>query len=205
MTGRERFDMIKAYESWQGHRQGEGSDRRYPPAASITVNSTGACSECCAPVGGPEECQKLFDDLLARDLSNALYFSSHRLVVDCYAMQHERYIRSYKSFAAHLTGLCCAVEFGSDPQLMRAIHMGMNAVVKGERPELVSHRGDLTILSISRAADVESYCGALNAWADSTWRAWAPYHELARSLLKKMSYSSNASKAMRKFRAESVQ
>ena len=57
--------------------------------------------------GGETGCQKIFEDLLARDFGNVLYFRSHRMLVDTYALQHpERYCVSAKSLAAHLTGLC---------------------------------------------------------------------------------------------------
>jgi len=88
---------------------------------------SGKCPECGAPVGGGEKCRKLFDEVLAREFSNLLYFGVHRTTVDCYALQHpEGYCASFKSFAAHLTGLCCAVEFDKDPKMMRAIHIGLN-------------------------------------------------------------------------------
>ncbi len=41
----------------------------------------------------------------------------HRIVVDVYALQHpERYGRSAKSFAAHLTGLCAWIENEAEVQ-----------------------------------------------------------------------------------------
>ncbi|HLJ28269.1 MAG TPA: DUF5946 family protein [Candidatus Angelobacter sp.] len=83
------------------------------------------CPECGAPVGGADGCQKLFDEVLARELSDPLYFSANRTTMDCYALQHpHRYCASFKSFAAHLAGLCCAMEYRRDPAMMRRHPLG---------------------------------------------------------------------------------
>jgi len=160
------------------------------PKAAMTARSaeTSAqpCEDCGAPIGGRERCDKLFHQLIARDFSDALYFGSHRLLVDCYAMQHERYIHSYKSFAAHLTGLCCALEFADDAKLMRAIHLGLDGNVKGDRPPVPRDRGELTILSVIHAGGAARHHEAVRAWADSVWRAWSQQHELARTLLREL-------------------
>ena|SRR5262244_2043292 len=103
------------------------------------------CPDCGAPVGGREECQKLFDEVIAREFSSPAYFGVHRITVDCYALQPpDRYCASFKSFAAHLSGLCCAARWNTatirpcrarytldsmDDTLARALHL-WNDVVK---------------------------------------------------------------------------
>ena len=153
---------------------------------------SGKCPECGAPVGGGEKCRKLFDEVLAREFSNLLYFGVHRTTVDCYALQHpEGYCASFKSFAAHLTGLCCAVEFGKDPKMMRAIHIGLNGRWDETRPPSVELRGAMTIESVHRKGDPASHRRAVEAWSKSVWDAWSQYHELARSLLKELVEAAN--------------
>ena len=89
--------------------------------------------------------KRQYDEVLAREFSDPLYFGGHRTTVDCYALQHpEGYCASFKSFAAHLTGLCCAVEFGKD----RAIHVGLNGRRDETRPRFVDQRGAITIEAI---------------------------------------------------------
>ena len=145
------------------------------------------CPSCGAPVGGREKCQGLFDEVLAREFSSALYFGVHRTTVDCYCLQHpEEGCASFKSFAAHLTGLCCAMEFDKDPTMMRAIHTGLNGRREETRPPFVERRGAITIDSVHRASDPESHRKAVGAWAASVWEAWSQYHELARTLLQEM-------------------
>jgi len=71
--------------------------------------------------GGETGCQKMFEQLVARDFGNVLYFRSHRMLVDTYALQHpESYCASPKSLAAHLTGLCWLLERGGSRAVVRS-------------------------------------------------------------------------------------
>lgn len=83
------------------------------------------CPDCGVRVGSRERCQELFEEVIAREFSDAVLFGVHRMTMDCYCLQHERYCKSFKSFAAHLAGLCCAMEFNSDPAVMRAIRIAL--------------------------------------------------------------------------------
>ncbi|HEY6349824.1 MAG TPA: DUF5946 family protein [Candidatus Angelobacter sp.] len=156
------------------------------------------CPDCGAPVGGREECQKLFDEVLARHFSDALYFSVHRTAVDCYSLQHpERYCASFKSFAAHLTGLCCAMEFNREPDMMRAVHTGLDGSDRRTRPSFVEPRGEITIEAVHGASELISHREAVQAWANSVWKAWRQYHDLARTLLAEMVESARSRKTPR--------
>ena len=76
----------------------------------------------------------------------------HRIVVDVYAMQHpERYGRSAKSFAAHLT-----------------------------KPPLPPSYGVVTIRELVDAEDPVSNGDVLHLWARSTWDAYVSLHATAR-------------------------
>ena len=145
------------------------------------------CPDCGAPVGGREQCRTLFDEVLAREFGNVLYFGAHRTTVDCYALQHpEGYCVSFKSFAAHLTGLCCAIEFAKDPAMLRGIHAGLDGERTDVRPPFIEKRGALTIEYIHRQRDPASHRRAVEAWAKCVWEAWSQYHNFARSLLREM-------------------
>ena len=67
---------------------------------------SGRCPECGADVrGGRAGCQQLCDEVLAREFGDYRYAREHRLTVDAYSLQHpDEYMRSAKSYAAHLTG-----------------------------------------------------------------------------------------------------
>jgi hypothetical protein len=149
----------------------------------IMANLSDRCGGCGLVVpGGTDGCQAIFDELLARDFNNALYFKVHRLMVDLYALQHpDRYCASAKSFAAHLTGLCFAIEnkgnraVGYDP-----LRRWLDGSPHLERPPVPAHRGDLTIADVRSAPDPEAYANAVDRWANSTWVAYAELQPLAR-------------------------
>ncbi|MDP9251421.1 MAG: DUF5946 family protein [Chloroflexota bacterium] len=75
------------------------------------------CAGCGVAVdGGTEGCQRLFESIGLHEYEDMRFARHHRIVVDVYAMQHpDRYGRSAKSFAAHLTGLCAWLEDEDDP------------------------------------------------------------------------------------------
>jgi hypothetical protein len=103
-------------------------------------------------------------------------------VVDVYAMQHpDRYGRSAKSFAAHLTGLCAWLENEGGAQSMNASVQrwlsGPSPIVK---PPLPPSYGAITIRELVDAEDPLGYGAVLRRWARSTWDAYAQLHATAR-------------------------
>jgi len=140
------------------------------------------CSGCgWAATEGSDGCQALFDELLARDFSNVIYGRSHRLMVDTYSLQHpDRYCVSAKSLAAHLGGLCCAIEHGARPEAYHSLQRWLNGRSPIEKPELPSSRGAVTIADVQAASDAAGYAQAVERWARSTWEAYAILHPLAR-------------------------
>lgn len=133
--------------------------------------------------GGETGCQGVFEKLVARDFGNVLYFRSHRMLVDIYALQHpERYCASPKSLAAHLTGLCWLLERDGNRAVGgEALRRWLNGPAKMEKPaSLPARRGDLTIASVVLTRDPESHARAVEAWARSAWQAYAALHPLAR-------------------------
>jgi len=104
-------------------------------------------------------------------------YASTRLTIDIYCLQHpDDYCVSAKSLAAHLTGLCWALEHGGDEWGLRALQRWLNTA-RLDKPPIPEHRGELTIADVSSASD---YLGAQNRWARSTWAAYADLHDLAR-------------------------
>jgi Family of unknown function (DUF5946) len=72
------------------------------------------CPECGVLVDGRRaSCQVLFDELSAQAYADLQYAASQQLAFDTYCMRHvDPYCRSAKSYAAHLTRLCCGLEYG---------------------------------------------------------------------------------------------
>ena len=145
------------------------------------------CEECGADVAqGKPGCLQLFEEILAREFSDYRYGKIHRLTVDAYSLQHpQAYMRSGKSFAAHLTGMCAALEYEDPPAVNRAVQKWLSSNPKVDKPvHLPDQRGNLTITYIHSAPDVEEHTQRVREWARDVWSAWSEHHELARGLIR---------------------
>jgi hypothetical protein len=142
------------------------------------------CPECGAPTpGGRAGCQRLFDEVLAREFGDYRYGREHRLTVDAYSLQHPaEYMRSAKSYAAHLTGAYAALERLDAADVNRAVRTWLNGPRTLQRPgdPPRQERGALTIAHVHEAAEPEEHVRRVREWALSAWEAWHSYHDLAR-------------------------
>jgi len=138
-------------------------------------------------VGGTEACQAIFEEILGRSFSDGLYFSVHRMVVDTYSLQHpDRYCKSAKSLAAHLCGLCQIIEEGADRAVGDEIlRRWLDGRVSLSKPEIPEFRGELTIRDVREAPDPAAYVEVVECWAESTWQAYSPLHDLAHEWLRR--------------------
>lgn len=112
-----------------------------------TSSEGGICVECGlrTAVGEPS-CDVLRDQLLARDYEqSALYWRFHRMAIDAYCLQHSAYIASAKSLAAHLCGLCIALEYENDPAKHRRVQQWLSTNPDIRKPALPEFRGGVTI------------------------------------------------------------
>ncbi len=141
-----------------------------------------ACPDCGARVrGGREGCQRLFEQVLVREYSDPQAFRIHRLTGDAYSLQHpDRYCRSAKPMAAHLTGLCWVFEYHWDPNVGKALSRWLDGPLAVERVSPPAFRGDLDILHVYNARGPEEHAQRVQEWARSVWDAWAEHHETAR-------------------------
>jgi len=106
--------------------------------------------------------------------------SDWRLIVDCYAVQHDRYSKSGRSLAAHLTGVCIAVEHGGGERLLRDVQHWLSRTRDVLKPAAPALRGDVTIDDVITAAP-EARHAVVGRWAASAWGAWEEHQALARS------------------------
>jgi Family of unknown function (DUF5946) len=142
--------------------------------------SSDPCPECGAPVGGRDACQELFDDLGLRSFADSRYAAMRRLAVDCYACQHDRYILSGRSLAAHLTGLAVAIEHEGAEEMNERVQSWLSRTRHVEKPAVPTARGSLSIVDVAFVAP-EEYAAAVGRWAKSVWDAWREHHDLARA------------------------
>src|SRR5262249_35814298 len=97
--------------------------------------------------------------------------------------QHPAYILSVKSFAAHLLGVCAALEYANDPRASRAIWSELRVPPDAVKPSLPASRGALTVAGVSAATTPEAFQRAADAWILDVWQAWRDHHALARRWL----------------------
>jgi hypothetical protein len=139
-----------------------------------------ACPECGAPGAATiDACEKRFQDLGIERFDDAELATDWRLIVDCYSVQHDRYILSGRSLAAHLTGVCVALEHGGDASLLRAVQQWLSLTRWLAKPAVPSLRGDITIDDVIIAAPEERHAVVMR-WATAAWAAWAEHQGLAR-------------------------
>jgi hypothetical protein len=149
-------------------------------------SSTEICPACGAAVsGGREGCQALFDELTAHAYADLAYASVRDLAFDTYCMQHlETYCRSAKSYAAHLTRLCCGLEYDGDLRIYEAIQHWLNGVAKIEKPQVLSQLGSMTAVDVRAAPNAEEHICLVRAWAANVWKAYRSQHGLAHKWIK---------------------
>jgi hypothetical protein len=148
-----------------------------------TTSVTAPCPDCSAPLGGREGCEAAFNELGARASENAAFAYRRRAIVDAYCLQHPAYILSLKSFAAHLCGLCAAVEYAHDARAARAVWSNLRLPPGSVKPSLPADRGGLTLIGVCRAPTPEGFRAAADEWISAVWSAWSVHHHLARTWL----------------------
>lgn len=136
---------------------------------------------CTCGEASKDECKQMFDEVLAKEFSDYRYGRVHRLTVDAYSLQHpQTYMKSAKSFAAHLTGMCCAMEYENDPNLLGLLQKWLNGRKQLSKPETLTSFGDLTIAYVMKAKDGREHVQLVKEWAEDVWNAYRVYHGLAK-------------------------
>jgi hypothetical protein len=164
---------------------------------SVNQNtSADICEDCGAAVAeGKAGCLKIFEEIIAKEFSDYRYGKIHRLTVDVYSLQHpDRYMRSGKSFAAHLTGMGIALEHDDVLPLNQVVQKWLSTNPQIDKPaHIPEQRGRLTITYIRGAADADEHVKRVREWARDAWSAWAEYHDLARRLISEATSQINKS------------
>jgi hypothetical protein len=144
------------------------------------------CEDCGAVVAeGKAGCLKLFEEILAKEFSDYRYGKIHRLTVDAYSLQHpDVYMRSGKSFAAHLTGIYAALESEDALAVNQTVQKWLSTNPKIDKAaRLPEQRGNLTITFIHSAVDADDHSKRVREWAREVWSAWSEHHALAKQLV----------------------
>lgn len=151
------------------------------------------CTECGAEV--PNEftgCFELFMSILTplglRRAESPDIAMLYHLIVDTGAMQHPQGgCKSAKSYAAHLTGLCCGVEFNGSKSIRAALQRWLNGSADSigiTRPTEPDSRGVLTIRYVYDAETDEELIARVHKWAKQVWEAYSSQHGIARNWIR---------------------
>jgi hypothetical protein len=139
------------------------------------------CPECGgAGAATSDACELRFQRLGVERFDDSELAVDWRLVVDCYSLQHGTHILSARSLAAHLTGVCIAVEHHGDESLQRAVQRWLSRTRELVKPAVPIARGEVTIDDVIAVAPEERH-EVVRRWVASAWDAWAEHHELARA------------------------
>lgn len=148
------------------------------------------CSECGGEVPIEfESCDAFFLSILARaneiSTRQSVDPQLYRLVVDAFGMQHPaRSCLSAKSYAAHFTGLCCAMEYGMSEAVYAALQKWLNGPADRiglTRPDDLAFRGTISVGYAGGAATDQDFEARVLEWGREVWRAYEPQHGIARS------------------------
>jgi len=142
---------------------------------------------CSCGIQSKDECKAMQYAVIVKEAEDFEYAKVYRLRVDTYCLQHpDIHLISSKSFFAHLLGMCIAIEYNNDPNLIKAIGKWGYGKNKLEKPPMLEYYGDLTILHIINAKNGFEYGELVKEWANSVWNSYIIYHELAHSWLEKV-------------------
>ena len=150
---------------------------------------TEKCLYCGLAIsGGWPACNVLFNEVRLHENSNVRYGVVGRITVDTYCMQHEeQYCGRAIGLAAHLSGLCIAVEHRGHPKVYRALQRWLDRSARSvveypPQPGIPAWRGPITIMDVRRASTdtPEAYGAVVRRWAKTTWDAFNALQPLAR-------------------------
>lgn len=129
-------------------------------------------------------CWQTFGQLQADESLRFGYPPAHRLVVDAYMAQHpgdgsDR--RDRQSVFVHLAGLCAVLELKIEPNHATGVIQRV-LQARDDFPVLprANGPGELTVLHLVGASDLDDYQSRALAWASAVWAAWENHHALIR-------------------------
>jgi hypothetical protein len=120
------------------------------------------------------------------EINDYRYARLHRLVVDCYCLQHpQQYCVSAKSLMAHLAGLCVAIERNGEQKAYRALQTSLNGNPSLVKPTVPETRGSYTIADVLNTSNADDYARGVTDWANHVWRTYQATQGWARDWLER--------------------
>ncbi|WP_246999808.1 DUF5946 family protein [Halosolutus gelatinilyticus] len=126
-------------------------------------------------------CWKMFcEEVLVREYSEWNYPPIHQLTVDTYWAQHpgEKTPQTTQSVIVNLVGLDLYLHKGMNPETVREKLDGLITRHKDEFTwlEPPETRGDITVVDVAEADDLDEHTALVRDWARAVWDAWKPHH-----------------------------
>jgi hypothetical protein len=161
-----------------------------------TSNETMSCIGCGAtvpdvdyPAWRPDKypaatssgCYKIYcEEILVREYSDWNYPPIHRLTVDAYAAQHpgRETPQTTQSVIVHLTSinLVLSKDVSSGTVTDKIGYLTDHHNDDFSCLEPPANRGDVTVVDVAQACDLEEHTALVEEWARSVWEAWEKHH-----------------------------
>jgi hypothetical protein len=143
---------------------------------------SGRCDGCGLAIdGGAAGCLALYQATFVLPGDIPTWVGPGRLAFDTYCFQHpDCYCISAKSLAAHLGGLCWALEGAGTPEGYARLRRALDGPGRFPKPALPAARGAPTIADVAAAPDPAVRAGLIRDWARAVWDAHADLHAWAR-------------------------
>lgn len=123
-------------------------------------------------------CWDRYGKILAREYSEPTLFTTHRLSVDTYAVQHpgDGSRQAIQSVGLHLARLMVQLENQFLPHEANEVMLRMG-VHKTALPLLVPPESyEMTVADLPVDGNTEGHIIAVRVWAQCTWKAWTTHH-----------------------------
>ena len=131
------------------------------------------------------ECWSVFEEVLAGEFENAVLFGRvHQLSVDAYTVQHAGGPHPDKSVCIHLAGLYLTQAEGLAPVRVAPFLQRLAARPAWPHLDPPAERAAITVFDVAMADSPEVHATRVLEWAAEVWRAWRPYHGVARDLIR---------------------
>jgi hypothetical protein len=143
------------------------------------------CAACKAIIeGGEDACLRLYREFAEHAQSSVTLGRLRDVVFDAYCLQHiERYCSSAKSFFAHISRLCCDVEYNQSQNVYASINRKLNGKVELKKPAIPENTGFVTIVDIMNEKTDEAQLIRVREFIYSVWKAYESLQPLARRFI----------------------
>lgn len=127
-------------------------------------------------------CWARFGEVLAREYASPVLMQTHRLTVDCYAVQHPggRGRRAVQSTGLHLARLMLQIANERPARETNDIMLTLGRN-KASLPFLEPPTSfSITVADIPLDTSPENHAAAVRQWASASWDAWGEHHAVIR-------------------------